>query len=56
MNRDANCNGVVINDPHDHAPVTINAGQAKSLPVSSEKIKEAIETCNKKGLIASGTS
>lgn len=53
---EANCNCVVINDPHYHAPVTINAGQAKNLPVSSEKIKEAIETCDKEGLLASGTS
>ena len=53
---EANCNCVVINDPHYHAPVTINAGQAKNLPVSSEKIKEAIETCDKEGQLASGTS
>ena len=53
---EANCNCVVINDPHYHAPVTINAGQAKNLPVSAEKIKEAIETCDKEGLLASGTS
>ena len=53
---EANCNCVVINDPHYHAPVTINAGQAKNLPVSSEKIKEAIETCDKEGLLASCTS
>ena len=53
---EANCNCVVINDPHYHAPVTINAGQAKNLPVSSEKIKEAIETCDKEGLLASGTN
>ena len=53
---EANCNCVVINDPHYHAPVTINAGQAKNLPVSSEKIKETIETCDKEGLLASGTS
>ena len=53
---EANCNCVVINDPHYHAPVTIKSGQAKNLPVSSEKIKEAIETCDKEGLLASGTS
>ena len=53
---EANCNCVVINHPHYHAPVTINAGQSKNLPVSSEKIKEAIETCDKEGLLASGTS
>ena len=50
-----NCNCVVINDPHYHAPVTINAGQAKNLPASSEKIKEAIETCDKEGLLTVGT-
>lgn len=50
-----NCNCVIINDPHYHAPVTINAGQAKNLPVSSEKIKEAIETCDKEGLITKCT-
>lgn len=51
-----NSNCVIINDPHYHAPVTINAGQAKNLPVTSENIKKAIETCDKEGLLASGTS
>ena len=51
-----NSNCVIINDPHYHAPVTINAGQAKNLPASSEKIKEAIETCDKDGLLTSGTA
>lgn len=55
MNFAENSNCIVINNPHYHAPVTINAGQAKNLPVSSEKIKEAIETCDKEGLITVGT-
>ena len=48
-----NSNCVIINDPHYHAPVTINAGHAKNLPVNSENIKKAIETCAKEGLLTS---
>lgn len=50
-----NSNCVIINNPHYHGAVTINAGQPRNIPPSSEKIKQAIETCDKEGLLTAGT-
>lgn len=46
-----NANCVVMNDPQFHAPVTLNAGQAKGLPPTSEKIKSALEQLDRDGAL-----
>lgn len=46
-----NCNCIIMNDPEFHAPVTLNAGQTKGLPPTSEKIKKALETLDKEGVL-----
>lgn len=47
------CNCIVMNDPQFHGNVTIIAGQPKGLPPTSQKVKEAIETVDKEGLLTS---
>lgn len=51
--KDANC--IVMNDPQFHQPVTFHTGQAKGLPPTSQKVKEAIETLDKEGLLTDDT-
>lgn len=51
--KDSNC--IVMNDPQFHGSVTFNAGQTKGLPPTSEKVKAAIETLDKEGLLTEDT-
>lgn len=46
-----NSNCIVMNDPQFHQAVTFNAGQTKGLPPTSQKVKEAIETLEKEGIL-----
>lgn len=42
FHKDANC--VVMNDPHFHAPVTLNAGEVKGVPAfDNEDIDDEIK-------------
>lgn len=48
-------NPIIMNDPQFHGSVTFNAGQTKGLPPTSEKVKAAIETLDKEGLLTEDT-
>ena len=41
----------IINEPQFNAPVTFNNGETKKLPPSQQKVKEAIETLSKEGVL-----
>lgn len=48
-------NPIIMNDPQFHGSVTFNAGLTKGLPPTSEKVKAAIETLDKEGLLTEDT-
>lgn len=50
-----NSNPIIMNDPQFHGSVTFNAGQTKGLPPTSQKVKVAIETLDKEGLLTDDT-
>lgn len=50
-----NSNPIIMNDPQFHGSVTFSAGQTKGLPPTSEKVKSAIETLDKEGLLTDDT-
>lgn len=45
------CSCTILNDPQFHGNVTFIAGQTKGMPPTSQKVKEAIETVDKEGLL-----
>lgn len=50
-----NSNCIVMNDPVFQQPVTLNAGQVKGLPLTAQKVKEALEALDQEGLLGSDT-
>lgn len=55
QNFEKGSNCIVMNDPQFHQPVTFHAGQVKGLPPTSQKVKDAIETLDKEGLLTDDT-
>lgn len=51
--KDSNC--IVMNDAQFLGSVTFNAGQPNGLPPTSQKVKTAIETLDKEGLLTDDT-
>ena len=50
-----NANCTIINGAEYHAPVTFMAGQMKSLPTTSQTIKQSIEQLEADGILSTGT-